>query len=223
VKPKVNQYIIAPVHGLTGVEMAEKSFLSELHRTMSAKKTLSISAAGHADIQLRIVDSIGENKPKLIECAPENLAALRASNPAVRVIPVVYFKRAVVRHQVESKVVRLAATAAAKAAKITVTVVAQGTNKPVAGVTVVAFTDFANKQGAQGKTNSQGKVALSLGAASKKIERLYLYPTDSFWPGLLKGLTLKNGASFTLDATDLSYVDCVRFFYPDSTLTDVRV
>jgi hypothetical protein len=34
VKSKVSRYIIAPVHGLTGIETAEKSFLSELHRTM---------------------------------------------------------------------------------------------------------------------------------------------------------------------------------------------
>jgi hypothetical protein len=42
----------------------------------------------------------------------------------VRVIPVVYFKRAVVRHQIESKIVGMTATAA-KSAKITVTVVAE--------------------------------------------------------------------------------------------------
>jgi hypothetical protein len=35
-----------------------------------------------------VIDSIGENKPKLIECLPEQLPVLRASYPAMRILPV---------------------------------------------------------------------------------------------------------------------------------------
>ena len=45
---------------------------------------------------------------------------------------------------------------------------------------MVAFTDFANRVGAGGKTNSKGLVSLSLGAASKKVERLYIYSRKVF-------------------------------------------
>jgi hypothetical protein len=46
-------------------------------------------------------------------------------------------------------------------------VVSQATGKGVAAATVVAFTDFQNRIGAQGTTNASDKVSLALGAASK--------------------------------------------------------
>jgi subtilisin len=218
---KVSQYIIAPANGFIGFENAEKSFLSQLQHTMSAaNRTMAIVAPGRtAKISLRILDSIGEHKPKLVECAPEDLPALRASNPTVRIIPVVYFQPAVIRHQIEQKAAGAAAEAAARLASISVNVVAQGTNEPVPDVMVVAFTDFANKRGAQGTTDNQGKASLDFGGAGTKIERLYLYPKDSFWPGLVMNPTLKENSTFTLDVIDLSLIDCVRFFYPGSELT----
>jgi hypothetical protein len=43
-------------------------------------------------LPVKVVDSIGENKAKLLECEPGDLAALRASHPSVRILPVVYFQ-----------------------------------------------------------------------------------------------------------------------------------
>jgi subtilisin len=116
----------------------------------------------------------------------------------------------------------MAAAAAAGAAhaapaSVQVQVVAGDTGNPVAGVTVVAFTDFVNRTGAEGTTASNGTVALALGGAGA-IERLYLYPpTDpatGLWPGLLRNLTLSAGDVFRLIPLDLAFVDCVRAFYP---------
>ncbi len=69
----------------------------------------------------------------------------------------------------------VAAVAKAKAAKaIKIQVLSSTDQSPIAGATVVAFTDFANKAGAQGVTDANGQVSLALGTA-KKIERLYIY------------------------------------------------
>ncbi len=62
-------------------------------------------------------------------------------------------------------------------------------------------------------------MSLNLGAASTKIERLYLYPASGFWPGLQQSITLKNGANVTVAPIDLSFTDCVRFFYPGNDVT----
>ena len=47
----------------------------------------------HAGVlPVKVLDSIGEKKAKLIECSPDDLPALRASHPSVRILPVVYFR-----------------------------------------------------------------------------------------------------------------------------------
>lgn len=84
---------------------------------------------------------------------------------------------------------------------------------------VVAFTDFAVRTGAQGTTNARGQVTLTLGAANKKIERLYVYPSASFWPILQNNVNLKTGMNISLPAIDLSMIDCVRYFYGGDDLS----
>jgi subtilisin len=91
---------------------------------------------------------------------------------------------------------------------------------PIAGATVVAFTDFAAKVGAQGQTNAKGLVSLSLGAGQKKIERLYIYARQGFWNGLLESITIKNGSQFKLRPIDLSYADELRYLYPSVSLSE---
>jgi hypothetical protein len=88
-------------------------------------------------LPVKVIDSIGENKAKLIECGPEDLPALRASHPSLRILPVVYYQRAVVRYHVEAETravgTRVAAkTAAAERSSISITIVASDTGKPVA-------------------------------------------------------------------------------------------
>ena len=71
--------------------------------------------------------------------------------------------------------------AAAAALKISLTVVSKANRKPIAAAKVVAFTNFANRTGAQGTTNKKGIASLALGSASKKVERLYVYSASGFW------------------------------------------
>ena len=222
---KPTQYVVVPARGLVAAEddAQEMQFFQTLHQTFASLKKLQSMSTHAGPVAVRVVDSIGENKAKLIECLPEHLPALRASHPAVRVLPVVYFRRAVVRHHVATKVVAAVAPAKAKAAAkpriMTINVVSSPDEKPVAGVMVVAFTDFANRAGAQAKTNAKGQAGLALGGTSKKIERLYLYPARGFWPGLRQNITLKNGTTVSLLSIDLSCVDCVRYSYGGDDLT----
>src|SRR5262249_25097512 len=95
-------------------------------------------------------------------------------------------------------------------------VVSRSDGKPVAKADVVAFTDFAARMGAQGVTDSNGEVNLSLGGSSKKLQRLYVFPRLGFWGLLKKNITVTSGKQLGLRPIDLSFTDSKRFFYSDA-------
>src|SRR6267142_1515945 len=222
---KKTQYIIVPAGGLIAAENnpQQMQFFQSMQQTFSSTNQVHRMSTHTGMLPVKVVDSIGENKAKVVECEPGDLAALRASHPSVRILPVVYLEPAVMKYKVG---LRLGAATAGTTAKsvakpgaITITITSATDGKPVAGAKVVAFTDFAARAGAEGTTNASGKVALALGGSSKKIERLYVYPTIGFWPGLRENFTLKNGAKIPLQPIDLTFTDCVRNFYGGDDLT----
>lgn len=221
-KPSVLQYVVLPTRGLEArapnSSPAVRSALSYLHQRQANPQALAPGDVQVPHAGVRVLDSIREDGAKLIEGRPDAIAELRAANPGLRVVPVVYFHTAIVPRP---EVVAAAKGQAAKkaVAKLTVQVVSGADHKPVARATVVAFTDFASRAGAQGTTNASGKVSLSLGGSSKKIQRLYIYSKSGFWNLLKQNITLTNGATFTLRVIDLSFTDELRFVYPGVALT----
>ena len=223
------QYVMLPSEG-TQVDAAnahQAKFFQAMHAVSAAGSGSHSLPTEAGKVNITVLDSIGEDKAKLVEISPDELAAFRSVHPAVRMMPIVYYTPAVQRYEVEAPAVvkksaakkasaksgRKAAGAAAAASGITVTVTSAADGSVVAGAFVVAFTDFANKAGAQGTTNAKGQVTLALGAASKSIERLYIYPKLGFWPALETKVTLKNNSKLPVRAIDTAYVDCVRHFY----------
>ncbi len=229
------RYILAPVQGFYASpdNPREMSLFANLHQLSLKNEVCSLSSSLGPELLLKVIDSIGETKPKLIECSPDHLPALRASHPSMRILPVVYYQPALnprerVREAAGLGVAAVAgatagATAVAAAPTLSVQVLSGATGAPVAGVLVVAFTDFASRTGSEGTTDATGRVNLSLGGGAADIERLYLYPpTDpatGLWPGLHQHLVLEDGENFPLLAIDLSFVDCVRYFYGAQDLT----
>src|SRR5204863_5042963 len=125
---KKTQYVLVPAAGLTASSQNPKQmqFFQTLHATsLAAEKIHSVSTESGA-LPVKVLDSIGETKPKLIEAAPEDLAALRASHPSVRILPVVYFQPAVMRYEIGPQIGLTAAKAkkvakAARGISITIT------------------------------------------------------------------------------------------------------
>ncbi|HKC26328.1 MAG TPA: S8 family serine peptidase [Thermoanaerobaculia bacterium] len=221
-KPGSQQFVLLPPRGIksdvaaAAGDAAGAATLSSLHQHVGAKGTAGVFKLGAAPAsKIRVLDSVAENGAKLVEMTPEAMNELKAQEPGMRVVPVVYYTPAVApRHLVATKVKAAAGGAATTAIQIKVVSKADGT--PVAGAMVVAFTDFANLVGAQGVTKQNGTVSLALGGSSKKIERLYVYPPSGYWGKLKKNFTLKAGAAFGLTPIDLSFQDCLRFFYAPS-------
>jgi subtilisin len=146
----------------------------------------------------------------------------------MRILPMVYYQPALnpmerVREAATTAIAAGAGTAVVAAPAITIQVVSGATGNPVADVTVVAFTDFAASAGSDGKTDANGRVTLSLGGVTANVQRLYMYaPTDpatGLWPGLKQNVVVNDGDVFPLPAVDLSYIDCVRYFYGANDLT----
>jgi len=221
---KNTQYVVMPSTGLIASEADVKQvqLFEALQHTATSQSRMHQIASHAGAVPVKVLDSIGARKAKLIECSSDDLPALRASNPSVRILPVVYFRSAVARYGVVTAAPAGAkgatVRALARSATIAITVVSAATNAPVAKATVVAFTDFANRVGAQGTTNARGQVKLAFRGAVGRIERVYIYPTKSYWPGLQANVALKSGATLKLQAIDLAYVDCVRHFYPGNDL-----
>jgi len=224
----LGRYVVLPPRGLFPRTAAARSAVGDVLRSMATAAQAGGPQAfvieGAPKAKMRIIDSIRDDGAKLVEIAPSALMELRAAHPGLRIVPEVFYRRAVFRPTVTAKIKVKAAAAAV--GKIVLTVVGKGDGKPLAGAIVVAFTDFANGVGAQGTTNASGKVSLGLQASSKKLERLYVYPALGFWPALKQNVTVKTGYSISLEPIDLTFVDCVRFFYgstPSSTGAGVTV
>jgi subtilisin len=212
-QPVGQQYILLPPRGLSpiaaGAAPAASRFLVEMSaRGPEVKKPFKEIPLTSSHV--RMIDEIREHGAKLIQASPEGLLEIRMKAPGVRIVPVVIFHMLVVPRMTVSS--RPKSAGAQVATKITLQVVSKA-GKGVPGAMVVAFTDFENRIGAQGRTNASGKVSLALGAASRRLQRLYVYPDSGFWGALKKNVTVKNGSHVTLSPLDVAFDDCVRHFY----------
>ncbi len=203
---KMQQVVLIPSRGLTAAMANPESvnFFQALH------SDLGKTSRAHGP-PMRVLDSIHSDGAKLVEIAPDDWVALRAAQPGLRMVPVVYYRHAVHQAMLEQ------AAAKTKPGKIVLRVLGPD-DQPVRGVQVAAFTNFETRAGAGGVTDAKGRVSLNLSAG--KIERLYLYPPSGFWPGLRKNIKLTSATDVMLTPINLAYVDCVRHFYGKCSLDD---
>ena len=144
-KRAVQQFVVLPTRGLKArapnSSPAVGNVLLGLHQKLAAPSAAPPPELRALAKKVRILDSIHDDGAKLVEMFPEDASALRAANPGLRIVPVVYYYTAVApRHAVA------AAVAKAKAAKaIKIQVLSSADQSPIAGATVVAFTDLRTK------------------------------------------------------------------------------
>jgi subtilisin len=206
------QYVLLPPEGLRARASASPE-AREFFRSAQDSGTQSLAADGR-DLSLRVVDSIGRDGAKLVELSPASALAVRAQRPDLRLVPVVWYEPAEFRRaEVESRAVTAGRRGAAAAATITIQVVSKKGSVPVPNAFVVAFVDYKARKGATGETDEEGKVTLALGAASIKLQRLYVYPLDAHWSIIKKNTTIKTGTKVVLTPLDLGFTDGLRHFY----------
>jgi subtilisin len=205
------QYVLLPPRGLRAGRTASPEARAFLQSAGEAGEARSLTIDDR-QVPMRVVDSLGPDGAKLLELTPASALAIRALRPDLRLVPVVYYTPAVVA-PVEIREPAVAGRRAAAASDITLKVVSKTGAAPVADAFVVAFVDFKAGTGAQGITGADGTVTLALGAASVKLDRLYVYPLDANWSIIKKAFTVKTGVTVTLTPLDLGYTDGLRHYY----------
>ncbi|HEY4640160.1 MAG TPA: S8 family serine peptidase [Thermoanaerobaculia bacterium] len=214
------QYIVLPARGLRAPQNRDAEvgmFLRTLNARIGVKASAKQVLPG---VDVKVVDSIGEAGAKLIQIRPDALSDLRASSPGVRIVPVRYYNLA--RAPIPRPLNKPKKLATAVSVRIALKIVSASDGQPVRDALVVAFTDFESRDGLDGTTNAQGIVKFDFGTSSKKLERLYVYPSRGFYSFLKLNPTIVNGNTIKLTPIDLGFTafpDVLRHFYPPSPLT----
>jgi subtilisin family serine protease len=208
------QYVLLPRQGVTtdaGPAFAALTTLPHTHSTgPAAEVALSVAYAGQP---VRVIDTTAENGPKLVELDEATAAAVNAPNSPLRAVPVVEYGRPdPAPRPVGGATIALAAGATGVAATVACTDAVTGTAIPDARV--IAFTDFVQRIGDEGITDTSGTVTLQL--ASTSIERLYVYPAAGYWGALQQTLSAAGPITVALTPVDLTFVDAVRSYYGSS-------
>jgi subtilisin len=196
--PKVNDFFTT----LSGHTRSANAFSFKTKRLSSA-------------LPMTILDSVHEDGAKLIQLEDSQIANLHMAFPGVRIVPEVFFNKAVIPRQ--SIIVRpkpLGRRSAKTKAFEADFQVNDEVGEPIAGVEVVAFSNFSQGIGAKGITNARGKVKLKFESKLTKVQRVYLYPKHTFWPSLKKNLSIVGVAiSISIKKIAVPYPDAVRHFY----------
>lgn len=210
------QYVLLPPEGLRARGPAAtpgvQGFLADV--AQASRRAKSVTVAGRR-LPVRVIDSIGDGGAVLVEATADAALAVRAMQPGIRVVPVVYYTPAVAprKEVVPPKRVR---GRTARGPAVTMRVVSKSDGSPVAGAIVVAFTSYAEGLGAQGTTNAKGEVKLTFGADDVTLERLYVYPVNAFWSLRQQRVPVTDGMEVKLAPIDLGYTDALRHYYPDA-------
>ncbi|MEA2600979.1 MAG: in [Acidobacteriota bacterium] len=227
-KSKLQQFIVLPPRGIrisaTAANASLRSFLTSFPHADGFAPASNFVLPAEPRLEFRVLDTVGEDGAKLVEMPTGRISDLRAHEPGLRIAPVVLYRPARASRPLPESKPKLAATAVS--VKITLKVVSQKDGSPISGAKVVAFTDFEERIGFEGQTNSKGAVQFSMGASSKKLDRLYVYPPPGFWPALRQSITVTTGTSIDLTPIDLSFTDALRHFYgnaPDSLGGGIKV
>jgi len=176
-------------------------------------------------LDLRVIDSIHENGAKLVSMSADQLSQLRFSQPGLRVIPEVFYKKSLFMPMVKKGSTGTRSSLKTKSTRtttektMTIKFVSEVNDQPLKGIIVVAFTDYKNRVGADGKTNASGVVKLKL--RGTKIQRLYAFVEHTHWPLLKRNVAITTrNKTYKLPPIDLKYKDGLRHFYADKTQPD---
>ena len=197
------RFIILPTRGFLASETtgnATKSILFELqHAGMVSIRHAAVPAQN-----VKVLASLHENGPKLVEMTEVQAFTLRKNNPGLRIVPEVFYKIAREPHIEVASGKKAFPTA--NLTRLKLTVVLKKGGAPVPDVHVVAFTNFAKRIGAEGNTNRKGQVSLALPATTRKLEKVYLYAEHTAWPIIVANLLVSAGP-IKLPAIDLAFAD----------------
>lgn len=207
----LRQFVLLPREGLKVSSGPAFDLLKNLPFACSTGRPAVAKLDAAEGREVRIIDTLAENGPKLVELDDKAAAALNVPTSPLRAVPVVEYSRPDPRPR------PLGGASAALAAGLTTVVITctdTVTGAGVAGAEVIAFTSFALRAGDQGTTDTGGNVTFRLAGAT--IDRLYVYPPAGYWGAFQQRLAVQPTIGVDLTPVDLTYADCVRHYYGNS-------
>jgi len=213
VEPLNQRFIVLPREGLFSGGGPAFDVLSRFPVVRSTQSPIRMRLTEGA-AQVRVIDSVAENGPKLIE-VDDSRTMRRYNNPRspIRAVPLVEYHRPAPFVRAFGDVT---SAMAGGLSLVTIECVDSVTALPVPDAQVVAFTDFAGRAGDDAATDVSGRALLEL--ASTTIERIYVYPPAGYWGAFAAAIDAAVPIRLLLTQVDLSYVDAVRHYYPASNL-----
>ena len=216
------QYVLLPLKGMTATRADGSghvgNFLQRLdsfHRPHAATPPL---VSHIKDLPMRVLDSIHENGVKLIEMPPDCVPRLRAKQPGLRIVPVVYYRTADCTYPVLATKIKPGNVRRQRT--LTITVVDRETGEPLGGATVVGFTDYAAREGAEAETKANGTATLTFERSTASLERLYVLRDPGYWGTLKKRVRLTSTLQVRLLPIDMADPDALRHYYGSIKDTD---
>ena len=205
------RYVLLPARGVRATEPDWFLTTNSIPPISSLQHPVSVALATAPGEEVRVIDTTHEDRPKLVELS--RACRRRPERPRHR-----RPSRARSRHGLPDPPPQPLGGATAALASATtmvpITCLDARTALAVAGVRVVAFTDFTKRLGDEGDTDASGTVTLHL--ASPAVERLYAYAPAGHWGAFRTALSAAAPITMPLEPVDLSFVDAVRAYYGSS-------
>jgi subtilisin family serine protease len=204
------EFILLPRRGLfsAGPQDPADAFLRGLPRVNSMQPAMPAAAAfmpAGPRWDMRVIDSVAENGPKLVTMDAAAAAQANASGSVTRAVPVVTYKLP------QPMVKPTTSPAPAAGFPVVVECLEVGSGTPIPNAEVIAFDNFVLRTGAAGVTDAAGRVSLSLSAPA--IDRLYVYTSSSHWGAYRSGVPAIGTVRVDVEPVVLPYMDAVRHYY----------
>jgi subtilisin len=212
-EPPNQRFIVLPREGLFSGGGPAFDVLSRFPVVHSTQSPVGMRLT-NGSTQVRVIDSVAQNGPKLIEVDdPQTLRRYNNPRSPIRAVPLVEYHR-------PAPFVRpfgdVTSAIAGGLSLVTIECLDVVSGLPVPNAQVVAFTDFAGRAGADSVTDVNGRAPLEL--ASTAIERIYVYPPAGYWGAFATAVDATGPIRLLLTPVDLSFIDAVRHYYPNSNL-----
>lgn len=210
---EAKRYILLPAEGFVSEELRHLSLKKKGQGGPVALSTMAIrrlpSVVGVEDI--KVVDSVAANAPKVVTAPPETARSLRKSRAPYVLAPIRTYRPAI--RPVTSVRVKNLYTGSSERTSIKISVHDAVNGLPLSGVTIVAVLDLITMKGLSRRTGQAGQVTLTFPSTSKRVARLYVYPPHGYWGRFAEHITMSDGDRISLNRIDLNTADILQQTY----------
>ena len=210
------QFILMPQQGLLAGDTEAASLLTALPHATSTTPPVSATLHSMPGAPFRIIDTLRENGPKLVEMDAGLAAAINADAATpLRTVQVVTYDAPEPYGWLAAMsdgASALAPPTDVLGAAFTIECRRSDTHRPVAGARVVATTNGGAT--ASGTTDAAGRVELALGDASV-VDRLWIITGPDLWGAYRTRVPIRPGTtiSMNIEPVVLPYRDAVAHYY----------